>query len=106
MKILLNIAFSPISLPIPEGATRITQWNKYGDHKKVLVDYSSGPCGDIDTGMFFIELANGRLTEGVKPGDWIFDMPDGTFRTVRLPVANAEEAVRFAFEAALKSIST
>ena len=105
MKILLNIAFSPISLDIPDGAVRITQWNKHGDHKHVLADYSSGPFGDIDTGTFFIENANGLRTAQVQAGDWIFDMADGTFRTVRQPLANAEEAVKFALEHALEALT-
>lgn len=102
MKISLNIRFSPISLEIPLGAKRITQWNRDGDHRKVFADYVSGPCGDVNTGEFFIQ--NGKKNVTVKRGDWIFDMEDGSYQVVRMQLATPEEAVKFAFEGALESM--
>jgi hypothetical protein len=56
------------------------QWNKPGDHPAVFADYISGPCGDVDTGDFFLtSLRRNRGRRRCKceehirviPTDWI-----------------------------------
>ena len=87
MKVELNLEldFPSISLAIPEGAIRVTQWLQVGDHQDVLQDYESGFGGDIDIDKYFIlEETNGkRKFLNVKRGDWVFDMDDGSHRVFR-----------------------
>ena len=104
MKVELNfeLDFPSISLAIPEGAIRVTQWLQVGDHQAVLQDYESGFGGDINIDKYFIlEETNGkRKFLSVKRGDWIFDMDDGSHRVFKGPTTYPRVMV----QKALKSV--
>jgi hypothetical protein len=68
-----------MTLSIPPGAVKATQWFKMGNHPAALQDYVCGPTGDVDIERYFIYYPPHYRYTDVKPGDWLFELPNGTF---------------------------